>query len=663
MITQLISIIALLHVTIALRPLTNKVTQYNVTQPNGSVFTRVGTIYTGLAYGHIVMRYNLTSISWRARNLEELNVHFQNLIGPKEATISDRYFLKWSKMWVQRLVKDTSDEVEEAIGVLTRDGIRSDSGSNLTPHISTPRRRQKRQILAITAGATIGTIAGSIISHFSSSSVNDVLENKQGVLVSTVQDNLVRLNQEKKDIENLKKSLDYLFTDQSRYIKDARRNTYGITHLQTVVTVQQNSRTLREAMNTLESARIGEFHPSMVDHEGLVKALKNLRSRSVRHGYEPSAETSVDLRNLPCTTVVRNDMVHLIIHVPLYRTASNLDLFRYVDHPTQRLDHNLYASIDMEGLASFVAINRDESKYKEFTADELEACYHQNKRYFCPNLALYSKQRPHCLWALYLNNGEHVREYCRVSMTKMAIRAVRVDENHWMITDTGSPDITTACNDEVPSRDTLNGTKLIEIKKGCRANTNHVTIDHPAYEPEVDINGLIVHDAILFEKWLKPEEKKDFTQSAREILDRVGKKIPWQQVATVTAFKAQLAKAQLTLPTFSLGSITDWFTHAFAPVLSVLIMIFVLYLMIKCGLPTCIKLCRNHRERRAQRQINRRLSPSHFSFDALSKGDHLKLGDLTKEDEEEPMEIDRYEPAPPELHGTIPHEHGEHRDY
>ena len=30
---------------------------------NGAVFTRVGTMYTRLAYGHIVMKYDLTSIT------------------------------------------------------------------------------------------------------------------------------------------------------------------------------------------------------------------------------------------------------------------------------------------------------------------------------------------------------------------------------------------------------------------------------------------------------------------------------------------------------------------------------------------------------------------------------------------------------------------------
>ena len=447
MLRRISLIILLLHGAVTLRQITDEVNTNNVTKPSGSVFSRIGTIYTGLAYGHIVMRYNLTSISWRARNLEELNVQFQNLECPKAATVSDRYFLKWSKMWVQRLVKDTTDEVQAAIEVLTRNRTR------MNPIIAKNQlwrsHRPKRQVMMAAAGAAaIGTIAGSIISHFSDAGVNAVLENKQGVLVATVQDNLVRLNQEENDVENLKKSMEYLFRDQSRYIKDARRNTYGITHLQTVVTVQQNSRALREAMTTLESARIGEFHPSMVDHEGLLKAIKILRSRSVREGYEPSAETSVDLRNLPCTTVVKDRMIHLIIHVPLYRTALNLNLFRYIDHPTQQLDKSLHASIDMDGQATFLAINRDESKYKEFTTEELETCYHLKKRYFCPDLALYSKQRPHCLWALYLNLGEQIKAYCRVSLTKMAVRAVRVDENNWMITDTGSQELTTACNNE-----------------------------------------------------------------------------------------------------------------------------------------------------------------------------------------------------------------------
>ena len=41
-------------------------------QPNGVVFTRVGTVYTGLAYGHVFMQYNLTILTHRTEKFEEI---------------------------------------------------------------------------------------------------------------------------------------------------------------------------------------------------------------------------------------------------------------------------------------------------------------------------------------------------------------------------------------------------------------------------------------------------------------------------------------------------------------------------------------------------------------------------------------------------------------
>ena len=624
--------------------------QSNTTQ--GAVFSRVGTIFTGLAYGHIVMRYNLTSISWRTRQMEEVNAHFQNVIAPKTAGVHDRYFLKWSKMWTDRLVRGTADKVKEALLVTTGKKIVLN-----TTNIEAAKRmweqtrsRPKRQFGEIIGpaiiGGTLGTIAGSVVTHFSESGVNDVLENKQGVLVSNVRDNLVRINQEEHDIDNLKKAMDYLFRDQGRAQADARRTTYGIAHLQTVMTIQHASQTLREAMNTIESARIGEFHPSMVDHEGLVTAIQNLRSKSVRKGYEPSVETSVDLTHLPCTMVIRNGLINLIIHVPLYRTSLNLDLFRYIDHPTQRMDHDLYASLDMEGQATFIAINRDETKYREFTDAELEDCYKQSKRYFCPNLALYSKQRPHCLWALYLNIPIEIKNYCRVSLSQMEVRAVRIDQNTWSLTDTGSEEISTSCGNDVPKRESLTGTQTVTINKGCRATTNHVTIDHPSYEPEIVLEGLVINDAISFESWLKPTERENFTATAKNILQRVGQKIPWQQVQSVTEFDQKIARAQITLPTWSFGNLTNWFSHTLASVGTVILLGLILFGIIKCVIPLCRRIRYQYHERKANRQINRRQSTNDIPMRPRSP--YFEVNEpprhhnplLPSCDEEVPMQID-----------------------
>ena len=48
----------------------------------------------------------------------------------------------------------------------------------------------------------------------------------------------------------------------------------------------------------------------------------------------------------------------------LYQSALDVDLSRYIDRPVQKLKDDLYASIDLEGQPTFLAINRDESKYR-----------------------------------------------------------------------------------------------------------------------------------------------------------------------------------------------------------------------------------------------------------------------------------------------------------
>ena len=92
--------------------------QFN--QPNGAVFTRVGTVYTGLAYGHIVMRYNLTSITHRTSQLDEILRADTEITIPKKATISDRYFLNWTKAWMTEDIRETVDKVNEALHTTRR---------------------------------------------------------------------------------------------------------------------------------------------------------------------------------------------------------------------------------------------------------------------------------------------------------------------------------------------------------------------------------------------------------------------------------------------------------------------------------------------------------------------------------------------------------------
>ena len=181
-------------------------------QPNGAVFTRVGTVYTGLAYGHVVMRYNLTSLTHRIEQLEEIWKFAQHMVIPKKATLSDRYFLNWTKTWMKEEIQETVEKVNEALHPIKHTKRRR-------------RRRRKRQVIIGLAAATIGAIAGSVVTQFSNEGVNDVIENKENVLAATVKDNLIQINQDTRDIKNLKETLQLVINDTQRYLWDAKRNT------------------------------------------------------------------------------------------------------------------------------------------------------------------------------------------------------------------------------------------------------------------------------------------------------------------------------------------------------------------------------------------------------------------------------------------------------
>ena len=536
------------------------------------------------------------------------------MVIPKQATVSDRYFLGWTKSWMKDEIQETLDKVNEALHPVTQPLRRK--------RLTNPFR-QKRQVMIAIGAATLGAVAGSIITEFSSEGINDVLEKKEHVLVSTVEDNLMRINQDRRDIENLKKTLAMIIDDTKRYIMDTKRNTYGVTHLQVVMTIQQACQSLKDAIDTIESARIGEFMPSMVDHKGLVKALKRLRNKAVMKGYEPSIEASTDMKHLPCTTVVKEEILYVVVHVPLYQSSLDLDLFRYIDHPVQKLNDGLYASIDLEGEPTFLGINRDESKYKEFSAGDLEACYQRNKRYFCADVPLYSKSRPHCLWGLYKHHEAQVKEQCKITLSKVVARAVCIDEDRFMITDTdGRNELTLGCNDEVPQRDRINGTKVVSIKRGCRASTTHVSIHHPAYEPEVTIEGVVINDELVIPDWVPRDDNNTFLKTASKMLEQLGRKIDWKDVATLTTFRARMAAASLTFPSFGTG-VKGWLMHLISPVLTAIFVIALIYVIVRCVIPALVKWRNGRQQIRAQNILN----PRPQVLSKLAEG-------------EEPMEVD-----------------------
>jgi hypothetical protein len=80
-------------------------------------------------------------------------------------------------------------------------------------------------------------------------------------------------------------------------------------------------------------------------------------------------------------------MVHVILHVPLYREAHILSLYCYISSPLQLLwEPELY--FEIKGDKQFLARNRDGTLTKTLTDLELLDCLSITHAYFCDDNAL-----------------------------------------------------------------------------------------------------------------------------------------------------------------------------------------------------------------------------------------------------------------------------------
>ena len=93
-------------------------------------------------------------------------------------------------------------------------------------------------------------------------------------------------------------------------------------------------------------------------------------------------------------------------------------------------------------------------------------------------------------------------------------------------------------------------------------------------------------------------------------------------MATLTTFRARMAAASLTFPSFGTG-VKGWLMHLISPVLTAIFVIALIYVVVRCVIPALVKWRNGRQQIRAQNILNRR--PQVLS--KLAEG-------------EEPMEVD-----------------------
>ena len=412
------------------------------------------------------------------------------------------------------------------------------------------KKRKKRQILIGIGGAIVGGFISSIVSQFTQDTLKNVIEKKQGIMATQIESNLIKTNQNSHDIERLAQAVGAVRNGMIKLYNDTRQKLDSHTHMiHLLTTVSEEAHTVEKLVSAVEEARSGKFSLGLCTPQGIAKALEDLQKIGLQDGRSLGINTMLDLPHMPMSYVidVKNQVLHAVVHVPMERSGNYLTILQYLDNPVQILHQNrtpLYLEVDLKGI--FLAVSKDQSRYMIYTADDLRQCHHTQNEYFCDNLVIYKESRKSCIRALYDNDMSMVHSMCPMTIAKEVSKAIRLNGTTYIVTETEPQTITITCGEQKLTRKMkiTGGTYKVQLQKGCTLTTQNIIINHPIFEPEIQVEGFLNTNPLEFGNWMQQHELPEFLNTAKKYLDHIGEKVPVKTVKSLIKFREDMRTAE-----------------------------------------------------------------------------------------------------------------------
>ena len=415
---------------------------------------------------------------------------------------------------------------------------------------------------------------------------------------------MVRLSMHDRDIATLKDTMDKIINRFKKLFWGAEAMSTEQMALTVSFALLETTINLNHIIDAIHRAQSGEFSLPLVHVDGLVTALKSLEQQNAREGRKMAITNVFDLTHLPCSYVYQPEthVLSLIVHIPSSVPSSALTLYEYINMP-RLASNDVYLAI--EPPAKYFAINGEMTLYTERT--DLEDCLKMETSYYCKEDITFKKSRKSCLLSLYENSND-IQDLCETSLVNLNSRAHRLNESHFIVCETQKSDLSISCNKQLIKKQPIHGTYLIKIPAGCIISTDHVIIERPNHEPEIDVDGLI------FNEQLQPEdatvqELGELANLSRNLLQTVGSKILTKSVKQLNDFRKEMKRLEtetyIDLDDSAIstgGIISSIITYAIITVISIIVYLIVQRFLKKQRSPFSIsfKLRKSSRKTSAQ---------------------------------------------------------------
>jgi len=357
------------------------------------------------------------------------------------------------------------------------------------------RTREKRIApILIAIGVGIGVAAGAtgiVTSSIAIAKMNAIEEiarhnieqdGKLEVIVANLQKN----NEEAAATEVKLHDLNFTMTWAAKELLDLDK-TDQLLHVET--NINQILNTISKEQQRVIKGTTDVLHkqlsPEWVKVTDIMTSLTDLRSKAIKEGFDlPITEVTWLYKN-PCGCLVhKNGKFITFVAIPLHIQNQQLELFEYVKIPVS-LNESVH-SVTIEPEGTYLGVNPDRDGFLILQEKEVENCPKIGDIYLCENRNyLHKIPERFCLSALFWRLQTAAHTNCKTALATDNTKIVQTAQHSFYIFHPQEYTLTIQCPNKAESYFTWRGSRLVDLKIGCRGfGIDYDLVAYPSFAIE-----------------------------------------------------------------------------------------------------------------------------------------------------------------------------------
>ncbi len=209
----------------------------------------------------------------------------------------------------------------------------------------------------------------------------------------------------------------------------------------------------------------GKITPDFIDSNKLVGALSRLAIKAKQGGYV--LPTLVQhIFQLPTSFISKNNVVQVLIHLPMLRETDLLRLYKFIPLPISLNVSHQHLTLDQTG--GMIAVTDDLSGYSLVSEEEEKDCQTISNVKFCPHHnVLYRNFNQFCLSALFREKASVISEVCDFSVAPAHYEAKQLGPTRFLLYHPIEDKVQIQCTTGIQTIK-FKGSKILNLDPDCK---------------------------------------------------------------------------------------------------------------------------------------------------------------------------------------------------